>query len=265
MVRGPKKHLKRLNAPKHWNLGKMDGVWAPRPSSGPHKLRQCLPLCIILRNRLKYALTGKECMQICMERCVKVDGKVRTDQNYPAGLMDVVEIEKSNDRFRLLLDTKGRFILQRISAEEATWKLCRVTKVFFGPKGVPSIVTHDGRTIRYPDPETRVNDTIKVNLVTGKPIAGGLTKFGLGATILITKGNNAGRVGTMTHIEKHDGSFDIVTVRDAKGHVFSTRLENVFILGETRSGVPLPKGRGVRKTIMDEKADAIARGQLTMK
>jgi len=226
MVRGPKKHLKRLNAPKHWNLGKMEGVWAPRPSSGPHKLRQCLPLCIILRNRLKYALTGKECMQICMERCVKVDGKVRTDQNYPAGLMDVVEIEKSNDRFRLLLDTKGRFVLQRISVEEATWKLCRVTKVFFGPKGVPSIVTHDGRTIRYPDPETKVNDTIKVDIATGKPVPGGLSKFGLGTTILIIKGNNAGRVGTMTHVEKHDGSFDICTVRDAKGHVFSTRLEN---------------------------------------
>lgn len=31
--RGPKKHLKRLNAPKHWLLGKMDGVWAPKVSN----------------------------------------------------------------------------------------------------------------------------------------------------------------------------------------------------------------------------------------
>merc|ERR1711924_457786 len=29
MSRGPKKHLKRLNAPKHWMLDKMGGVWAP--------------------------------------------------------------------------------------------------------------------------------------------------------------------------------------------------------------------------------------------
>ena len=71
--------MKRLNAPKKWNLGKMAGVFAPRPSQGPHKLRECIPVNVILRDKLKYALTNKECMQICMERCVKVDGKVSGD------------------------------------------------------------------------------------------------------------------------------------------------------------------------------------------
>ncbi|KAL6118266.1 rps4x [Pungitius sinensis] len=60
MARGPKKHLKRVAAPKHWMLDKLTGVFAPRPSTGPHKLRECLPLIIFLRNRLKYALTGDE-------------------------------------------------------------------------------------------------------------------------------------------------------------------------------------------------------------
>lgn len=59
MPRGPKKHLKRLNAPKHWMLDKLGGVFAPKPSPGPHKQRECLPLCLIMRNRLKYALTYK--------------------------------------------------------------------------------------------------------------------------------------------------------------------------------------------------------------
>ena len=47
---------------------------------------------------------------ICMmEKHVKVDdGKTRTDPNFPAGFMDVVEIPKSNDQFRLIFDTKGR-------------------------------------------------------------------------------------------------------------------------------------------------------------
>ena len=44
MARGPKRHLKRLNAPRHWMLDKLGGVWAPRPSTGPHKLRECLPI-----------------------------------------------------------------------------------------------------------------------------------------------------------------------------------------------------------------------------
>ena len=29
-------------------------------------------------------------------------------------------------------------------------------------------MTHDGRTIRYPDPEVKANDTIRVDLSTGK-------------------------------------------------------------------------------------------------
>ena len=121
MARGPKKHLKRLNAPKAWMLGKMDGIWAPRPSTGPHKLRECLPLVLILRNRLKYALTMQECKSICMERLVEVDGKVRTDESYPAGFMDVVSMPASGDIFRLLYDTKGRFVLHRIKEEEVGW------------------------------------------------------------------------------------------------------------------------------------------------
>ena len=106
MARGPKKHLKRLNAPKHWMLDKLGGVWAPRPSTGPHKLRECLPLIILLRNRLKYALTGKEVKYILMQRLVKVDGKSRTDSTYPAGFMDTISIEKTGEHFRLLYDVR---------------------------------------------------------------------------------------------------------------------------------------------------------------
>lgn len=239
----------------------MAGVWAPRPSTGPHKLRECLPVTIILRERLKYALTGKECQQICMERCVKVDGKVRTDQNYPAGFMDVVELEKSNDRFRLMYDTKGRYVLHRINREEAQYKLCRINKIYVGANKVPCAVTHDGRTLRYPDPDLKVNDVVKVDISTGK--AGDILKFDLGAMVMITKGHNCGRVGTLMHIEKHEGSFSIVTVKDAKGNTFATRLANVFIIGSgSTPQVTLPKGGGVKKTIIQERSEAEAAGRL---
>ena len=68
-------------------LDKLGGVFAPRPSAGPHKLRESLPLVLILRNRLKYALTRNEVTKIVMQRTVKIDGKVRTDINFPGGFM----------------------------------------------------------------------------------------------------------------------------------------------------------------------------------
>lgn len=97
---------------------------------------------------MKYALTYREVISILMQRHIQVDGKVRTDKTYPAGFMgesgycflcclmfmlldltkdeylfaDVVSIPKTNENFRLLYDTKGRFRLHSIKDEEA--KVC---------------------------------------------------------------------------------------------------------------------------------------------
>jgi len=238
----------------------MTGVWAPKPSAGPHKQRECVPLCVILRDRLKYALTNKECVQICMERCVKVDGKVRTDHNYPAGFMDIVELDKCGDRFRVLYDTKGRFVLHRVDKAEAAYKLCKIKKVFISGKKIPVAVTHDGRSIRYPDPDVKANDSVKLDIATNK--FSDIIKFEIGAMVMLTGGRNAGRIGTLMHIEKHEGSFNIVTVKDAKGATFSTRLHNVFVIGSGNTpDVSIPKGRGIKKNILQERAEAELRGE----
>jgi hypothetical protein len=68
-------------------------------------------------------------IQIYFQRLVKVDGKVRTDVNFPAGFMDVISIEKTEENFRLIYDVKGRFAVHRITDAEARYKLCRVTKL----------------------------------------------------------------------------------------------------------------------------------------
>jgi len=252
MARGPKKHLKRLNAPKHWMLGRLDGVFAPRPSTGPHKLRECLPLIIILRNRLKYAFTRSEANIICQERCVKIDGKVRTDMNFPAGFMDVLSLEKSSDLFRVLYDVKGRFVLHNITEEESKYKLARVNKIEYTKKKIPYLVTHDGRTIRYPDPTIKVNDVIKIDISTGE--IKDFISFGVGNLVMITHGANTGRIGTLNHIERHLGSFDIVSITDAAGHTFATRLENLFTIGKgDKPWVTLPKGKGVKLSIIEER------------
>jgi len=251
MVRGPKKHLKRLAAPRHWMLDKMSGVFAPRPSTGPHKLRECLPLIILLRNRLKYALTRKEVTFIVMQRLIKVDGKIRTDATYPTGFMDVVSIDKTNENYRLLFDTKGRFTIQPVTAEEAKYKLCKVKKVAVGNKSIPYVTLHDGRTVRYPDPLIKVNDTVKLDLTTGKITD--FVKFDVGNMVMLTAGSNLGRIGVITHKERHPGSFDIVHIKDASGKQFATRLGNAFVIGKgNKALISLPKGKGIKRSILEE-------------
>lgn len=233
-------------------LDKLSGTFAPRPSSGPHKLRECLPLIVLLRNRLKYALTKREVTSIVMQRLIKVDGKVRTDSNYPTGLMDVVKIEKTGENFRILYDTKGRFVVHRITDEEAKYKLCKVKKLQVGAKSIPFVVTHDGRTIRYPDPLIKAHDTLRLNLETGKIEA--FTKFEVGNVAIITGGHNMGRVGTITNRERHPGGFDIVHLKDARDQTFATRMSNVFVIGEqTQPWISLPKTKGIKLSIAEER------------
>jgi len=271
MGRGPRKHLKRLNAPRRWMLGKLGGIWAPRPSSGPHKLRESLPLSLILRDRLKYALTRREVVMIVMRRHVEVDKRTRTDINFPTGFMDVIEIAKTDEHFRVLYDVKGRFVLHAIEGDETNFKLCRVNKISIGSKAsigrnpfqkkgqlasIPFAVTHDGRTLRYVDPVVKVNDTVKIDLASGKII--GHFKFTMGQVAMITKGANTGRIGEITNIEKHPGSYEIVHLRDKKGNSFATRVANVFIIGEAskdgaKPAITLPKGRGIQLNILEER------------
>lgn len=244
--------MKRLAAPNSWMLDKLSGTFAPKPSGGPHKSSECLPLIILLRNRLKYALNKKEVTSIVMQRLVKVDGKVRTDSHFPAGLMDVIQIEKTGESFRILYDVKGRFVIHRISDDEAQYKLCKVRKLSVGAKGIPFIVTHDGRTIRYPDPLVKVNDSVKLNLKTNKIEE--CVKFESGNLCMVTGGRNTGRVGVITNRERHLGGFDVVHVKDALGHVFATRISNIFLIGKsTESLISLPRDKGVKLSIAEER------------
>merc|ERR1712088_884202 len=110
-------------------LDKLGGVYTVRPSSGPHKLKECLPISLFLRNRLKYALNMKEVQTILKQRLIKIDGKTRTDPKFPTGFMDVVQIEKTGENFRIIYDVKGRFTVHGITASEAAYKLCRVRAV----------------------------------------------------------------------------------------------------------------------------------------
>lgn len=257
MARGQKNHLKRLAAPKHWMLDKMGGVYAPRPNAGGHKMRESLPLVLILRNRLKYALTAKEADLIVKQRFVKVDGKVRTDFHYPAGFMDVVSIPQTNDNFRLLYDTKGRFVLHPVTAKEANYKLCKVVAKGVQRKAIPYIRTHDGRRIRYADPNAKLGDTVKVDVTTGKILAN--YSFKIGALAMITGGHNQGRVGQIVQRDEHPGSFEIIHVRDVTGATFTTRSGNVFVIGEgATSEVTLPKGKGIKIGVVEDRRRKLA-------
>lgn len=75
-------------------------------------------------------------------------------------------------------------------------------------------------------------------------------KFGVGNLCMVTGGRNCGRVGTVTHQEKHKGSFDVCHVKDATGKhpppflLLFLRLRSVIFIA-TSSNVQLSAGIAV--------------------
>jgi small subunit ribosomal protein S4e len=233
-------------------LHKMSGIFAPMPTAGAHQLKESIPLLLLMRNRLKYALNGREVKSILMERFVKVDAQVRTNPKFPVGFNDVLQIQKTNDNFRILYDIKGRFVLHPISKEEAKFKLCKVTKKGTGSNGTPFIITNDGRSVRFPDPAIHPNDTVKYNLETG--LVTKFVHFETGNICMITGGHNTGRIGEIIQREAHPGSFEIVHIRDVAGHTFTTRATNVFVIGQGHTSlITLPKGKGLKLSLVEDR------------
>jgi len=125
---------------------------------------------------------------------------------------------------------------------------------------IPYLNTYVGRTIRYLDLITRANDTIKLNLEENKIVE--FIKFDVGNVVMVTGGRNRGRVGVIKSREKNKGCFETIHVQDATGHEFATRLGNVFTIGKgTR--VSLPKGKGIKLSIIEEARKKISAQQAT--
>jgi small subunit ribosomal protein S4e len=71
---------------------------------------------------------------------------------------------------------------------------------------------------------------------------------------MVTGGNNIGRVGVLLSVEKHPGSFDIAHVKDSANNTFSTRITNIFAIGEGKKPIiTLLEGKGIKLGPIEER------------
>jgi small subunit ribosomal protein S4e len=210
---------------------------------------QCLTLTLVLRDLLGVAKTAKEAKTIVSQGKVYVDGKIRRDESYPTGFMDVLAFPDSNRSYRVLPSPKG-LILHPIEKEEANFKLCRIENKTAIKKGHVQLDLHDGTNIlvRVADPKKRaedtyhVLDTLKVGL-KGKDIQGYM-KLAKGIPVLTMGGKNIGKHGKIVEIEESKGQKRrdlLVTVEDKNGNHFQTTVNFVFVIGDASPSISLPE------------------------
>ncbi|MCW3993155.1 MAG: 30S ribosomal protein S4e [Candidatus Bathyarchaeota archaeon] len=241
--------LKRKPAPKFWPIHRKEFVWVVRPSPGPHSLKNCLPLTIVLRDILKFAKTRKEAKTIVSQGKVYVDGKVRREDDFPVGLMDVISISDIDKYFRIVPSRKG-LILHPISKEESNFKLCRIENKKVVENGHVQLNLHDGSNIlvKVADPKKPQEDTyktldsVKINLPERQILK--QVKMKKNDFAMITSGKNIGKHGKIIEIEKTKGkkrTNALVTIEDKKGNRYQTILNFVFAIGEEQPLISMPE------------------------
>ncbi|MBE0526791.1 MAG: 30S ribosomal protein S4e [Candidatus Thorarchaeota archaeon] len=240
--RGQKKHLKRLPAPKYWPIKRKTGKFTTRVIPGPHARDHCLTLALVLREVLGYADNMREVRAVLSSGQIKVDGHIRKEPRYPVGLMDVIDITTSGERFRLIPKKRGGLRLVKIDDKEAEFKLCKVETKTMVKGRLVQLGLHDGRTLLLPEGEktSKYNtlDTLKIAVPDQKIL--GSVELEKGVYAVVSRGRNIGNEGKVIEIEKRVGTHaSTVLMEDLEGKRFQTALEYVFVVGKTKSEVSL--------------------------
>ena len=244
---GPTLHLKRLNAPRLWKIPRKTVKFTVKPTPGPHKKGEYLPLGVIIRDILGYAKTLKEVRYILSNKMVLVNGKPRVNYRFPVGLMDVLEIPETKEFYRLLVNNKG-FILHPISKKETAVRLCYIIDKTNLKGGHIQINLNDGSNIllKVKDPKNPLEDKYHTRDALLLSNVDNKIKehipFKEGAYVLTVAGKNMGYAGIVKKIDRRFGPFaSVVTISTEKYGEIQTALEFVFPTGFEKPLISLPE------------------------
>jgi small subunit ribosomal protein S4e len=228
-----KRHLKRLAAPVTWNIKRKKTTFIVKPHPSGHKREASTSLNLFMKEMAGLAKTTKEVKTILQNKKVLVDGKQRKDHRFAVGFLDTVQIEETNDAFRVTLDRKGRISYVTIPPKEASIKVCKIINKTMTKGKKLQLNLNDGKNI-FVDAKTKykAGDSVVVDCNENKVTEH--LPFDKNMTVFLTAGKNKGAIGKITEIAER-----VFTIKTEKAKEYKTRRENGFIVGKGQSAVSI--------------------------
>ncbi|MDK2849619.1 MAG: small subunit ribosomal protein S4e [Candidatus Woesearchaeota archaeon] len=121
-----KYHLKRLAAPKTWNILRKAGTFIVRPFPSGTGLQYSMPISVWLREVLKIAKDGREVFYLLKEKKVLVNSKNIYSKKAPVGIFDVISFPELNKHYRVILNKRGKLTAIEIPEDEANLKVLKL-------------------------------------------------------------------------------------------------------------------------------------------
>lgn len=233
---GSRKHLKRYKAPKSWPIHPKEDTWTVKPSAGSHSIEDSIPLTLVIRDILKLADNSREAKRIINSGNVLVDGKVVKDYKFPVGFMDIVDIPKTGESYRVLLDRKSRLQLDLI--EDNTLKLSKIVNKSTIKGGKTQLNFHDGKNLIVDEDVYSVGDVISLKVPENK--INEIYPLKEGAIVLVTGGKHTGELGTVSEIiENKSSNPNTIIIENSAKEEFLTLKDYAFVIGEDSSVISL--------------------------
>ena len=195
-IAGSKK-LKRQMAPLFWGITRKEKRFVVTVRPGSHGKNTSISSAVFLRDMLKIVKTLREAKYAIYNGKVIVDGVIRKSLHHGIGLMDVIELDGLKEIYRLV--PKNGILLQPIIIDNAekTKKLVQVKSKTTIKNDRTQIGFHDGRVL-IDDTNVSAGDTCVMQIPEQKILS--VIKLEKGVQGLITRGVNAGKIGTVNKI-----------------------------------------------------------------
>jgi len=226
--KGQRRSLKRFFAPKNWRIERKVKEWTIKPIPGPHSKEMSIPITILLRDYLKNATNRREVNYILHNGDVLVNGRVIKDSSFPVGIMDVIEIPKTKEYFRVLFDKKGSITLLKIDESEKNTKLFKLINKTMVKGNVLQLNLHDGSNVLskegYSTSSTLVMKVPEMKVVDS-------LEFKEGYMGLVIKGKNVSKIGKISKITGF-GIYKDAVLLESGNDKFQTLKDYVLVVGK---------------------------------
>ena len=202
-IAGSKK-LKRQMSPMFRGINRKEKRFVITVRPGSHPKNNSIPSAVLLRDTLNIVNTLREAKSSIYGGKVKIDGIIQRSLHHSIGLMDVIELEGTGDIYRLIPKDGHILVPIKINENEKSKKLVKVKSKTSISGGKTQLGFHDGRTI-ITDTDMNVNDVCVLQIPEQKILD--VIKFEKNSQVIIIKGANAGRIGTINEIK--EGTFTL--------------------------------------------------------
>lgn len=197
--KGGRNKMKRLAAPRSWDIPRKENRFVFKPLPGPHPIAGSYPLGVVVRDLASMAHLSRELKFMMKTGKVRVDGKERRTPRFPVGLFNVVSIPLEGADFRLVPSPKG-LTLARVGAEEARTKLCSIKSKNKVRGGRIQYGLHDGRSMVADQLDLSPGDAVLIEVPSQRVL--GQAKLAKGSLGLVLTGDRAGQLGKIAEVKK---------------------------------------------------------------